>query len=346
MDRRIRVALVAEPISYRMGAERVVLKTAKYLARKGLEVQLVDPRQELPNPKQFDLIHFFGTGSDMKASLTFLRRARSCDVPCVVSSTLWPFTKDVLIKAFEGFTLEPAAAFTLVEKIFQQQITLAKIMELANVIIFTSELHWKRANEALSMLGYSELSDAVIVPNAVDPEELAGLPDVPWELRSNNIVTLARIELWKNHPRLVAALESVRKVVPDLTAVFIGKAMLDLERRPWLDIVDEASPRLGHLLLAVSKVHAMPSLGDFPGLSHLEAAALGCQILASQPPFNTVSEYLPGAILVDPINVGSITIGLIEALRTKPEGLRDLVLSKFTFDKVADQLLGVYNSLL
>ena len=345
MERTLRVALVSESVSERMGAERVVEKTRKYLLRAGVQAEAVDPRTSKLPPNAFDVVHFFGTGSDLRASLDYVQRARRNGIPVVASPTLWPFSGDVVAKALHELNPSPRDVSQLLETIWKSQLVQIKIIELASIVVTTSVLHAERVNEVLSFFGRGELVDAEIVPNCVDPEEFEGIPFLPWEERLNQVVTLARVELWKNHPRLIEALHAVKKYVSDLHAVFAGRQLISLALPPWISSLGEIPPRLGHILLGVSKVHAMPSFGDFPGLSHLEALAMGCQVVASSAPYCTISDYAE-VFQVDPKNPASIALGIMEALRTPPRGLRELILDKFNFARAAEALIKIYRKLV
>ena len=328
-----------------MGAERVVQKTKKYLFRAGVQAEIIDPRFSPPNPNCFDIVHFFGTGSDMQASLEYVQRARRSDVPIVASTTLWTFSSEAVAKAIYRLNPDPCSVLELAETLWKSQLVQVKIIELASVVVVTSPLHWERVNEVLARFGRGELVDAEIVPNCIDHEEFANIPCLPWSERLNQVVTLARVELWKNHPRLVEALLAVKRYVPDLQAIFAGRQLITLSLPDWVVNLGEIPPRLGHVLLGVSKVHAMPSWGDFPGLSNLEALAMGCQVVASTAPYSTISDYVQ-VFQVDPGNPASIALGIMEALRTPPEGLRELVLDRFNFARAVDKLMTIYERLV
>lgn len=350
----MRVALVSEPMSSRMGAERAVSGLAKYLRRLGVELTPIDPRN-WQGKLNFDVLHWFGTGSRLTDSIKLVREATRASIPIVASSTLWPIGPKDLALAFapflefshEGLTLISIAK--LLDTIRIQQVNQKEILKMATVICFTSEGHAERANEVLASFGEHEIADFEIVPNAIDHEEILGIPTLPWEERFPHVVSLGRTELWKNRVRLREAVKALRsrREFANLELTCIGKRLMELEAAPWLNVIDEVSPSLALSILAMNRVHALPSLGDFPGLVNLEAAALGCQVVGSKPPYSTLDEYLPEAILVDPTNVGEIVLGLQVALTTKPEPvLKERVLTYFTYETTAKRVFEIYQGLI
>ncbi|MEM1667181.1 MAG: glycosyltransferase family 4 protein [Thermofilaceae archaeon] len=341
------VLFVAEIVSTRTGAERAIHGTMSGLQKQGISVMLYDPtRLEPPELEKTNVVHWFGTGSELEASLQFLRGIMKKDIPIVATTTLWPITPDVVGAAFESELTNPGEIAFLMDNIRRLQFRQALILSTAHVSIATSETHAERANQALKELGFHEI-DFEIVPNAVNKEEIATFPIIPWEERPLFISCLARIEHWKNQARLLKAAMAVRKLHPNLRMVLAGRALIQLDLPQWCDYVPESSPFTAMALASLSRVHALPSLGDFPGLANLEAAALGCQIVASEPKFSTIHDYIPDVITVDPRNVASIAFGLREALTTKPNpAWRDLVLSNFNYDVVATKLIEIYKRLV
>lgn len=342
----MQVLFAAEIVSPRMGAERVVHGTAKALRKLGCSVTICDPRyvriDEIGRP---DIVHWFGTGSELESSINFIRNIARRGIPIVASSTLWPIRPDVINAAFEGIAVTPGEIATLMSHIRLLQHRQATVLSMAQIRIATSEGHAEMANQVLNDLGFQEM-DFEIVNNAVSLDELEFFRIMDWEDRPLLVSCIARIEHWKNQRRLVKAAEALRSKKP-IRLVLVGKSLIDLELPQWCDHVPEVSPFTAMLVASMSRVHALPSLGDFPGLANLEAAALGCQIVASNEKYSTITEYLPDVITVDPTNPASIALGLQEALATKPNPTwREIILTKFNYDVVASKLLDIYSRLL
>jgi len=97
---------------------------------------------------------------------------------------------------------------------------------------------------------------------------------------------------------------------------------------------------------AASKVFALPSWLETPGLAALEAAVAGANIVITSK--GCTKEYFDKyAWYVDPANVESIKTALIKAYHSnrKPE-LRERILLKYTWNRVATETLKAYTKVL
>jgi len=108
-------------------------------------------------------------------------------------------------------------------------------------------------------------------------------------------------------------------------------------------IAGPMDPRHLPCLYRIAKVHALVSWMETPGLSSLEAAASGCQLLITEKGdtyeyFGRLAEYC------DPASIESIREGLIRAYGRKPDrselaALRD----RYTWDAAAKATLEGYS---
>jgi glycosyltransferase involved in cell wall biosynthesis len=97
---------------------------------------------------------------------------------------------------------------------------------------------------------------------------------------------------------------------------------------------------------ATAKVHALPSWFETTGLSSLEAAAMGCQIVAGKG--GDVKDYFQDmAWYCDPMKPESIRDALQQAMQA-PErsSLREHILKKFTWERAAEETFNAYKTAL
>ncbi len=191
-----------------------------------------------------------------------------------------------------------------------------------------------------------DASRTVVVTNAVgevffdaDPEpfvEEYGLRDF--------VLCAARVEKRKNQLALVAALRGT-----GIPLVVIGQAnppeYLDLCRR-YADehvVFIDALPheQLGSAY-AAARVHALTGWFETPGLSSLEAAAAGCNIVTTDR--GTAREYFgESAWYCDPRSIQSIRQAVLEAYESAPrEELRARIRERCSWRRAAESTLEGY----
>ena len=155
----------------------------------------------------------------------------------------------------------------------------------------------------------------------------------------------------KNMLNLIYALEKI-----DHPAVLIGtiynntygnkcrEIMQKSSNILWLDAIDHHDPMLASAY-AASKVFALPSYFETPGLTALEAALAGANIVIT--PFGGTKEYFGNmAEYVDPGDTSSIEHCIITALekKTNPE-LKKHIFDTYLYPVIVDKLITAYQGI-
>lgn len=189
----------------------------------------------------------------------------------------------------------------------------------------------------------------VVVPNAVDEAQFnpasVRIPDSIKRFEGC-ILSAARIEGRKCQLELVRAVKGL-----DVDLVIVGKPAPN-HLSYYEKIKREASDRvhligqIDHTELAhyytVAKVHALVSWMETPGLSSLEAAAMGCNIVITEKG-DTRDYFGNDAYYCDPESVESIRDALKVALASpRNSKLRDRISSEYTWSKAAEMTLKGY----
>lgn len=95
-----------------------------------------------------------------------------------------------------------------------------------------------------------------------------------------------------------------------------------------------------------AKVYAISSFAETSGLSSLEAASYGCNIVTTSEG-NGEEYFKDNAVYVNPYNEGSIEIGLEEALVKKKKGeLKEYIRNNFNLENISKVLYTSYNEIL
>jgi glycosyltransferase involved in cell wall biosynthesis len=190
-----------------------------------------------------------------------------------------------------------------------------------------------------------------VIPNAIDKQLFSAV--VEWnkyEIPQDCVLCAARIEPRKNQLSLLKALRGT-----GLKLVLIGDSMPNRQayyrqvkqcESSDLKILDGVPQNELIYLYAFAKVHALPSWFESPGLSSLEAAAMGCNIVASNQAI--IKEYFKQYIsYCEPGSVASIKDAVIESYHKDPDPqLRDYVLEQCSWEKTAELTLQAYEKTL
>lgn len=164
----------------------------------------------------------------------------------------------------------------------------------------------------------------------------------------------------KNLDRLIKAFDEVKKTHRNLQLVLPGKMkdQFKEDMLKWLraspnntDIVTPGFVNSAELkwLYTNAELYVLPSLSEGFGLPGLEAMAHDCPLIASD---NTCLPeiYGKGALYFDPFEVQEIAVN-IEKVLTSSKLRKNLILAgktqlkKYSWDTMANETLGVYNSL-
>ena len=202
-----------------------------------------------------------------------------------------------------------------------------------------SELNRLKAN-------YSFSGQVTIVPNAVDTTIFKENKDE----KKQGVVCVARIEGRKNQLNLIRAIKQT-----DLRLTIIGNASpnhIDYfetcrkEANNQIEFIDHISQEELVKYYQRTKIHAMVSWFETTGLSSLEAAACGCNIVVSEK--GDQRDYFKDeAFYADPGEVTSIKKALLEADKaSKSEVLIEQINDKYTWQKTAEKTFEAYKKAL
>ena len=191
-----------------------------------------------------------------------------------------------------------------------------------------------------------DLSRTVVVTNAVDERFFSARPEPfieKYGLR-DFVLCAARVEKRKNQLALVAAMRGT-----GLPLVIIGQPNPEAYRELCqryanqnVTFIDALSHEELAGAYAAARVHALPGWFETPGLSTLEAAAAGCNVVSSDR--GTAREYLGDmAWYCDPRDLDSIRAAVLAAYEAPPrEDLRELVRQRYTWRRAAESTLEGY----
>lgn len=355
----IRVAMIARPDLYRVpGGDTIqITETAKALTAKGVAADIIT--ECVTDYSHYDLLHFFNI-IDPEDILGHVYKSK---LPYVVSTIYVDYSEydskhragalGLLSKAVPRDTVEyikTLGKFLLrgervsTKKFFLKghKSSIRYILEHAGVLLPNSENEYRRLRK-----DYGIEKNYIVVPNAINPEIFEGYSE-PTE--RDIILCVARIEGRKNQLNVIRALNGLPYKV-----VFIGPAspnqasyveLCKLEAASNIEFIDQLTQ---HQLLAYYKrarVHVLASWFETTGLSNLEAAVMGANLVLGDR--GDVRDYFGEyALYCDPGNAESIREAVTKAWNSPfPEELRKHIFNNFTWKQAAEKTHEAYKELL
>lgn len=345
-------------------------KTREYLERRGLKV---DISLELePDLEDYDLVHLFNLMEPQDIYLQ-MQNARRQGKAIVLSTIYGLYTEferkargglfqrvaNILspyqigyIKALIKHYSEKRMHKGVYKMLFKGYYGMMKeIVDATDVFLPNSDSEMERVAGEFKLANPAYIS----VPNAIDKEifdlaagRQAGKRD--YSEYKGCILCAARIEGRKSTLNLVRAVKG-----SGYKLVLVGKESAN--QKEYVEQVHkEAGDNVYFLgvlphnelreLYNVAKVHALVSWMETPGLSSLEAAAMGCNIVVTHKG-DTYDYFGDFAYYCEPDNVGSIREAIDKAYTTAVDpGLREKILREYTWEKTAEATIKGYEKAL
>lgn len=217
--------------------------------------------------------------------------------------------------------------------------TILEILDSCTAILPNSKMELDRVEELFNIK-----KPFAIIPNGIDREIFNSTGE---EKRLNNLVIcVARIEGIKNQVNLIKALNNtnyklflIGAAAPNQQAYYkMCKkiAASNIEFKGQLSQQDLVE------YYKIAKVHVLPSWFETCGLSSLEAAAMGCNIVITDRGF-TKEYYGDDGVYCDPADPESIRRAIDEAsVKETNKEFQNKILANYTWEKAALKTVEIY----
>jgi glycosyltransferase involved in cell wall biosynthesis len=342
-----------------------MVKTSEYLEKTGWDIEISTELE--PDLKEFDIVHIFNLMRPQEVYLQAVN-AKKFGKRLALSTIYGPYTEfdqharmglagqlakvlkrepieylKVLARALSKREIHKGTLILLAKGFHNLQ---REILKLTDVFLPNSESEMQRVWGDFPKLAKKRYK---VVPNAVDTR-LFGISSIeePEKLRGFrvDILCVARIEGRKNQLNLVRAVNET-----PYTLAFIGQpapnnqayyAQVRQEAGPRVQFVGQVNHQDLPCYYRAAKVHILPSWMESPGLSSLEAGAMGCNLVVTDK--GDTREYFGDqAIYCDPASVDSIRIAIEKAMDRENNGqLQERILQNCTWEKAAQVTLEGY----
>lgn len=358
----MRVAFIARATLFKVpgGDTRQMEMTAKYLRAAGIVADILLSDQDI-DYSQYDLLHFFNIIRPGDIMVHVERSGK----PFVVSPIFVEYgsineNSKGRIAAFAGRLLA-GGKLEYIKTIARWLLNGEKVASKKYLLLgHNGSVNWllKRVacllpNSQNEMRRFKRVyhtdTKFHVVPNGIDTEILDKRFEVLPEYK-DAVVCVARFEPLKNQLALIKALQGTDykvflhgKPSPNNLAYYnqcIAAAGGNIEVRDWLQ---------GDELFRVftsAKVHVLPSYFETTGLSSLEAAVMGCNIVVTDKG-DQRDYFQDDAWYCDPDDISSIK-NAVDAAYNAPydEQFKKRILEQYTWRKAAEETLKAYKEVL
>ncbi|MBD3232571.1 MAG: glycosyltransferase [candidate division Zixibacteria bacterium] len=346
-----------------------VFKTKEYLEKAGISVDIdLNPTPESDN---YDILHLF----NLIRPQGMLQRAREAkkDGKKVALSTIFVDYSEYEKQARSGFMkhifrllptyhleyLKAVARTIKSRSINRSDIeyfvsghlrSQRELLSYVDILLPNSRSEY---NRVCAMFPEANKIPHVVVPNAMDAHLFNGHPiDIASEFRKYQdcILCAARIEGRKNQLNLVRAVNElpyklvlVGEPAPNHVHYF---EQIKREAGDNIHLIGKIAHEELPILYKLAKVHCLVSWAETTGLSSLEAAAMGCNLVITDKG-DTRDYFGDLAFYCEPDSVESIRNAVKEAYESPVNpALKERVLTEFVWEKTAEKTIEGYKTIL
>lgn len=345
-----------------------MLKTKEFLEKKGIQVDI--SLEFEPNLKEYDLVHLFNLMEPQDIYLQMLNAKKQNKK--IALSTIYGLYTEFERKARGGLFQKIAnllSAYqigyikTIIKHFFEKRFhkgvikmlfkgyygMMKEIVDNTSVFLPNSVSEMNRVANEFKLKNYNFVS----IPNSIDKSiftEEETNQENKFSQYKDCIVCAARIEGRKSTLNLVRAVNGT-----NYKLVLVGKESQN-QKKYVQQVHDEAGENVFFLgaiphndlrdLYKMAKVHALVSWMETPGLSSLEAATMGCNIVVTKKG-DTYDYFEDYAFYCEPDDVNSIKEAIEKAFLTpvNPK-LKEKILEKYIWEKTAEETIKGYEKLM
>jgi len=366
------------------GPTKVVVELTEKLAEKGIEITIFSPfkkgeESEVVQPKGVKL-HLFRQGfmdklwTSYSADFTKAIQKEVNQFDIVHIHEIWHYPHYITYREAKKIgkpyivtihgALEP---WCLNYKAFKKKIYTLLIQK--HILKEADAIHAITYEEVKHIKGFGVNNTIVMIPNGINPEEFANLPSreelkkiYPKLIGKKVILFLGRIHPIKGLDLLAKAFSIVAGDRDDVCLLVVGpdnngyKAKIEkfLKKKGVLDRVIftgmlEARKKL--IALSGSNISVIPSYSEVRSIVALEAMSCNLPvIITKQCQFSEIAEADAGIVIKPDSKPLAQALNKLlndfQLCKKMGENGKKLVLEKYTWDKIADKMIKVYEEIL
>ncbi len=342
------------------GDTKQLEETAAGLRTMGVTVDVYLTHQPI-DYTQYDLLHFF----NIIRPADVIKHIRRSGKPCVISTI---FVEYGTVKEEGRGGIVSTIKKMIPESTFEYIKTIARAVKNGEQIVSKEYLLWghtkstmyaaRNAKMLLPNSGseyrrfvakYPVATPYHVVPNGINTKNLDRQYPENADYK-NAIICMGRIESRKNQLNLIRALNNTTyklyihgKPSPNNIAYF---EQCKQEAASNVHIGEHLDEDMLYTAYANAKVHVLPSYFETTGLSSLEAAVMGCNIVVTDRG-DTHDYFKDDAWYCEPDDVASIKAAVDKAFNAPySQSFKKRILDSYTWQRAAEETYSAYMDVL
>ena len=359
-SRRLQVAMVnrSNVWSAPGGDSRIMRQMQSAAALREMDVYFPSTRNQL---ERADVIHF--VNMTLPAQFEPVAQiAQSASIPLALTTLYedWPQFLNASHESFSvyrsflvgetGFESIAPGLRKLASHSPAKSVNFTSALDTVDLFLACANSEADRLRDDFPHIG----SRVSVMPFHVDPPQTAdsnALTSLYEKLGFEEyVLCIGRLETRKNQLALLAALQNVDVPIVFATGGYTpqppySKAVRMWKRQAPVRFIERIPWNVMSALIQGAAVHALPSFYELPGLVHLEAAAAGVPVVASD--WGAIEDYLPRQHFhaCDPLDLESITSAVTNALSKRPAPAAAQIARSYSSEKLANAIHSAYESL-
>lgn len=335
-----------------------IFETANHLKELGIDVTIHQANEKI-DYNSFNLLHFF----DLIRPANILYHINKTNKPFVVSPIFVDYSEydrlyrkgvsGLVLKLFSSKTeyVKTVSRWMLGKDVLPgkeylwkgQDKSIKKILQRAVMLLPNSKSEYNYIKQR-----YSIDTPYTIIPNGINEKIFKS--DNSIKKDPNLILCAARIEGVKNQISLIKALNNTRFRLllaggfsPNQKSYYRKCKKIAADNIEFTGLISQQELVSYY---SKAKVHILPSWFETCGLSSLEAAAMGCNIVISDKGF--AKDYFENnAVYCEPGDPKSIFEAVVKAsCREEPKEFQTKVVSDYTWRRAAIKTLEAYKKIM
>ncbi len=322
------------------GVNTQIRKTAEALERANHKITFFN-QWEKYDWNKFDIVHIFRADS---TNLELAQWLRNNQIQFVVSPIFFSLHKPFKIKKAIQFT---ELCKKILSGITSDLLIKKEICQLSSLVLPNT------SDESMLICKSMNINSnkTSVIPNGIDVGFKNANPNTFIKKYGIKDFILSTGHFGFKRKNLINLLKATKDI--DTHLVLIGslfdddysfqcKKLIDnSDKVIWIDTLKHDDPLLASAYSA-AKVFALPSLYETPGLSALEAAICGCNIVIT--PYGGTKEYFKDyAEYPDPQNINQIRNAIEKSLQTNnSNSLSEFIIENYSWSSVANKTVEAY----
>ena len=336
-----------------------IVQTARHLREMNVDVDIRLSSEKI-NQEEYDLLHFF----NLTRPADILPHIKKSKIPFVVTPLLIDYSefdkhyrKGIAGKIFQHLSPGQIEYFKMIARIAKRQETsisfsyflsghsksMKTVIEKAAMLLPNSQMEYDNL-----LPFFTSVPSFAIIPNGIDDQLFTA--EVNKQKDPNFILCVARIEGLKNQINLISALNHSKYQLYLIGSSAVNQNDYYLKCKKIaasnIHFIDHLPQEELIRYYRKAKVHVLPSWFETCGLSTLEAAAMGCNVVITNRGY--ASEYYDGhAFYCDPSSPDSIFEAIEKASNQEEDKFfQKKIFADYTWRNAARKTYNAYQKII